>query len=70
MDAPRAFADNGALKLERGYASNVVQDLSDLGHKIAVPDTPLGGSQAIQIHDTGVLEGASDPRKDRCALGY
>lgn len=70
MDAPRAFADGDVLKLERGYGGEVAQKLQDIGHKIIVPDTPLGGSQAIRIHENGVLEGASDPRKDGCALGY
>ncbi len=70
MEAPRAFADGGVLKVERGYNAEVMQTLSDLGHKVEVPETPLGGSQAIRIHENGVLEGASDPRKDGCAIGY
>ncbi len=70
MEAPRAFSDGGVLKVERGYSASVLQELTDLGHNVEVPDTPLGGSQAIQIHDNGVLEGASDPRKDGCAIGY
>ena len=37
---------------------------------LIVPDGPLGGGQAILIRDDGVLEGASDPRKDGIALGY
>jgi gamma-glutamyltranspeptidase/glutathione hydrolase len=30
----------------------------------------LGGAQNILMQDSGVLVGASDPRKDGCALGY
>ncbi|WP_424831641.1 gamma-glutamyltransferase family protein [Ruegeria sp.] len=70
LNGPRAFADGGVLKVERGYSETVQQQLSDLGHTIEVPETPLGGGQAICICDNGVLIGASDPRKDGCALGY
>ncbi|NSY40289.1 gamma-glutamyltransferase family protein [Leisingera sp. ANG59] len=70
IDAPRCFADGSVLKVERGYTDAVRRQLTELGHKVEVPDTPLGGAQAIRIHDSGVLEGASDPRKDGCALGY
>ncbi|MCE8517418.1 gamma-glutamyltransferase family protein [Ruegeria pomeroyi] len=70
MDTPRAFADAGELKLERGYAAAVRQALADKGHKIVTPEVPLGGAQAIRIRPDGVLEAASDPRKDGCALGY
>ena len=70
LDAPRAFCDMGELKVERGYAPSVLQELTDLGHKVSIPDTPLGGAQAIRIGENGVLEGASDPRKDGCAIGY
>jgi gamma-glutamyltranspeptidase/glutathione hydrolase len=37
---------------------------------VVTPPGPMGGSQAIAIPDSGVLEGASDPRKDGIALGY
>ncbi|MBD3665688.1 gamma-glutamyltransferase [Sulfitobacter aestuariivivens] len=70
IDAPRAFADAGELRLERGYSDTVRQELADLGHKMVAPDTAIGGAQAIRMHESGVLEGASDPRKDGCALGY
>jgi len=70
MDAPRAFSDGGVLNVERGYPDAVRQQLSDLGHNVEIPQTAIGGSQAIRIRSDGVLEGASDPRKDGCALGY
>ena len=70
IDSPRAFSDNGDMKVERGYSDTVRAELADMGHKVVVPDTPIGGAQAIEIHESGVLEGASDPRKDGCALGY
>lgn len=70
IDAPRSFADAGALKVERGYPQPVMAELADLGHRIEVPDGPLGGAQAILIGEDGVLTGGSDPRKDGIALGY
>lgn len=70
IDAPRAFSDKGDMKVERGYSDTVRAELAEMGHKVVIPDTAIGGAQAIQMHDSGVLEGASDPRKDGCALGY
>lgn len=70
IDAPRAFSDRGVLNVERGYPDTVRAALSDMGHEVAIPRTAIGGAQAIKIHETGVLEGASDARKDGCALGY
>ncbi len=70
VDAPRAFADGGVLKVERGYPDGVRQQLAEMGHTVEIPKTPLGGGQAIRIRNEGILEGASDPRKDGCALGF
>ncbi|MGR3492044.1 MAG: gamma-glutamyltransferase family protein [Shimia sp.] len=70
LDAPRCFSDAGEMKVERGYSDRVRAELSDLGHIVSIPETPIGGAQAIRIREDGVLEGASDPRKDGCALGY
>jgi gamma-glutamyltranspeptidase / glutathione hydrolase len=69
IDAPRSFSGPNGMEIERGYGDKVRSDLSALGHEVMVPDTPLGGAQAIRI-DGDVLVGASDPRKDGCALGY
>ena len=69
IDAPRCFADADGLQVERGYDRAVAAELAARGHSVVEADIPLGGAQAIAIHDSGVLEGASDPRKDGCALG-
>ena len=70
LDAPRAFSDAGVLKVERGYSDAVRATLSEMGHDVEIPETAIGGAQAIWRRTDGVLEGASDPRKDGCALGY
>ncbi|WP_347311572.1 gamma-glutamyltransferase family protein [Defluviimonas sp. SAOS-178_SWC] len=71
LDAPRSMAEDGVLKVERGYPDATARALAGMGHRVTVPDGPLGGGQAILIdHARGILHGASDPRKDGCALGY
>lgn len=70
LDAPRCFAEGNSLSVERGYSESVRAELAEKGHTITIPDGPIGGAQAIRIHENGTLEGASDPRKDGCALGY
>jgi gamma-glutamyltranspeptidase/glutathione hydrolase len=71
IDAPRSFSDAGHMMVERGYPDKVRAELAEMGHKVSIPEVPIGGAQAILIDDeNGVLQGASDPRKDGCALGY
>ena len=70
IDAPRAFCGPDGFKVERGYPPEIMSELVALGHPARISDEPLGGAQAIRIRADGVLEGASDPRKDGCALGY
>lgn len=74
IDAPRSFSGpfsgEEGLALETGYAPEVAARLADMGHAVRQSAEPLGGAQAIAIEDSGILTGASDPRKDGCALGY
>lgn len=70
IDAPRSYADGQTMQVERGYSDAVRDDLAGRGHKVVIPEAPLGGGQAIILRSDGLLEGGSDPRKDGCALGY
>ena len=70
IDAPRSFSDAGRMNVERGYSDTVRAELYAMGHDVQEPETAIGGAQAIRIDESGYLEGASDPRKDGCALGY
>lgn len=70
LDGPRSFPESGRLQLERGYQESVRRTLADRGHLVEVPEVPLGGGQAITIDESGTVRGASDHRKDGCALGY
>ena len=55
-----------------GWAwDEVAAALRRRGSDLVKPSRPIGGAQAIAIDwNQGVLIGASDPRKDGCALGY
>jgi len=70
IDRPRCFAEGDTLNVETGYPEAVAQALADKGHTVTRAETPIGGAQAIKLRTDGMLEGASDPRKDGIALGY
>lgn len=71
IDAPRAFALNGKLKVENSFSNNSIKDLTKLGHNVEIAEDGIGGGQAIMINrKEGVLIGASDARKDGQAIGY
>lgn len=73
MDLPRFMADPEStdVDMEAGISDEIVGALEARGHRISRPTMPIGGSQAIAIDwKHGVLTGASDPRKDGCAIGY
>ena len=70
MDGPRCFAEPAGFAMERGYDESVRDELTAMGHVMTVPAAPIGGSQAIMMNEDGLYSGASDPRKDGCALGY
>ncbi|MFG1412763.1 gamma-glutamyltransferase [Xanthobacter sp. VTT E-85241] len=73
IDLPRVSPLFGtdAVEVEGSMPQETRDGLRRLGHRIVKPARPIGGAQAIWIDwENGVLTGASDPRKDGCALGY
>jgi len=71
IDCPRAFYDGGKVMAEASVPEQVRTALAAMGHEVDVPVMPWGGSQIVHVdRERGVLVGASDPRKDGCALGY
>jgi gamma-glutamyltranspeptidase/glutathione hydrolase len=62
--------DGGVVFLEEGVPDSVREELVRRGHRIA-PGGWYGGYQAIARDPaTGVWAGATESRKDGCALGY
>lgn len=53
IDAPRSIAEQGVLKLERGYPEATRRALVALGHRVVEPDHSLGGGQAIHRRRAG-----------------
>ncbi|MCX6582577.1 MAG: gamma-glutamyltransferase [Candidatus Aminicenantes bacterium] len=65
------MTDGGELHLESGVVPEVVRTLMGKGHQIVGDRGGYGGYQGIWIdHERGVLIGASESRKDGCAVGY
>ena len=73
MDMPRIFPIPGenSVEAETTFDPSTLESLRGLGHDLVRPPRPIGGAQAIWIdRREGLLVGASDHRKDGCAIGY
>lgn len=71
-DAPRwHVCEDGTLALESGFSPEVKDRLTDWGHRVGDQDPRwgYGGAQLICCLKDGYC-GASDHRKDGCALGF
>jgi gamma-glutamyltranspeptidase / glutathione hydrolase len=74
LDAPRwRVNQEGSVSLEPGFPDGLRPALAEKGHRLeselpAFSDG-FGGGQLIARED-GILWGASDPRKDGCAVGW
>jgi gamma-glutamyltranspeptidase/glutathione hydrolase len=82
-DAPRFYhsgsseptgtvmSGGGVLHLESGVPARVRRELVRLGHRLADIVGSYGGYQAVaRDPETGVYSGATESRKDGCAMGY
>ena len=71
VDAPRFLPAGGVLAVERPIPDSTRNELARRGHHVVEAESPFGGGQCIYIDSkNGVLQAASDPRKDGCAMGY
>ncbi len=72
-DAPRWIVNpDYSISVEEGMSSGVKEELVKRGHRIVPSDVPMfgfGGAQLIHRLDDGYC-GASDHRKDGCAIGF
>lgn len=65
------MTDGGIVYLEKGVSPQVIRGLLAKGHKILKTRGGFGGYQGIWIDKKkGILIGASESRKDGCAIGY
>ena len=71
VDHPRHFHGGYTLLVEGRIGWEEIQKLKNLGHEVEVGAdyvVPVGGAQVIRVHEDGVRDAGSDPRKDGCAL--
>jgi gamma-glutamyltranspeptidase / glutathione hydrolase len=65
------MTDGGSVNFESGYPYETIRELMNRGHRIRFDHGGYGGYQAILRDDRqGVYYGASESRKDGCAIGY
>ena len=65
------MTDGGVVLLESGIAPEVMRDLLNRGHKVSKSAGEFGGYQGIWLDlERKILIGASESRKDGCAIGY
>jgi gamma-glutamyltranspeptidase/glutathione hydrolase len=73
IDLPRIFPRPGTdvVEVESTLPEPTHMELARRGFELVPPSWAIGGAQAIWIDwERGSLAGASDHRKDGCALGY
>ena len=72
IDFPRWFFDETShiLEVEQSVPQSTIEGLISKGHQVHTCEDPIGGGQMIMFdRENNCLVGASDPRKDGCAIG-
>jgi gamma-glutamyltranspeptidase/glutathione hydrolase len=71
LDAPRwRYREDGSIAVEATMPAEIQHGLLRRGHEVAVLRPPLfGGAQFVRNVD-GILEGATEPRKDGISVGF
>jgi gamma-glutamyltranspeptidase/glutathione hydrolase len=65
------MTNEGKVRLESGVTPQVVRELMGKGHRIIASRGGFGGYQGIWIdHKRDIFIGATESRKDGCAIGY
>lgn len=65
------MSDGGLVHLENGFDAEAIRDLVGRGHRIQASRGGFGGYQAIRYDaKRDIYFGASESRKDGCAMGY
>ena len=65
------MTDGGTVLLESQFAESAAAKLRGIGHRVERAHDGFGGYQAILFDEReGVYHGASESRKDGCAMGY
>jgi len=65
------MTDGGTVALESGIPMEVRRELIERGHRVTSVIGGFGGYQGIWWdREKDVLHGASESRKDGCAIGY
>ena len=58
------------IRIEKGISLDTIQLLIEKGHTVSLKG-PMGAASSVHVDpETGLMYGASDPRRQGLALGY
>ncbi len=68
---PRIYSNNlNSYRYEEGIPREVIEQLNSMGHQFGTSPTTIGNVQSILLdHETGLLKGVADHRRNGAAIG-